>query len=164
MIYLISSLLFFAYHKLRAKRKNEVFYAPWYTAQLGTFKSLRILLNGTQAQNEIFVFNTKIFMCMLLGGICEFLGSILVLYSYRSALTANINQGICSAFLSSQCITVTFASYYLYKERVYCIQLVGILLIVISLFLIVLNQPEELPIQFTHIGSFEKKEEEESLL
>ena len=49
LIYLICSLLFYLFHKLMAKRRNEVFYAPWYTAQLGTFKSLRILLNGTQA-------------------------------------------------------------------------------------------------------------------
>ena len=32
LIYLICSLLYFAYHKLKAKRRNEVFYAPWYTA------------------------------------------------------------------------------------------------------------------------------------
>ena len=47
LIYLICSMLYFAFQKIRAKRKNEVFYAPWYTAQLGTFKSMRILLTGT---------------------------------------------------------------------------------------------------------------------
>ena len=89
--YLVCSSLYFAFRKLRAKQKNEVFYAPWYTAQLGTFKSLQILLNGTQAQNEVFVFNPKIFRSLLFGGVCEFLGSTLMLFSYRSALAANIN-------------------------------------------------------------------------
>lgn len=137
LVYLICSVLFFVFHKLKAKRKNEVFYAPWYTAQLGTFKSLRILLNGTQADNEVFVFNTKIFAIFVFGGATEFLAGIFVLFSYRNALAANINQGICSAFLSTTCISVTIGSYMIYRERVYCIQFIGILLILLSLFIIV---------------------------
>ena len=102
---------------------------------------MRILLTGTQAENEVFIFNAKIFNLLLLGGVCEFLGSTLMLFSYRSALAANINQGICSSMLSITSITVTIASYYIYRERVYCIQLFGILLIVISICLIVFFTP-----------------------
>ena len=47
IVTMILSSFYFLYQKIMAKRKNEVFYAPWYTAQLGTFKSLRVLLSGT---------------------------------------------------------------------------------------------------------------------
>ena len=66
---------------------------PWYQAQLGTFKSMQFLMNGNSGENEIdiLVFDSKIFKILLFGGVCEFIGSTLVLCSYRSALTANIN-------------------------------------------------------------------------
>jgi len=103
---------------------------------------LRILLNGTQAQNEEFVFNPKIFRTLLLGGVCEFFGGTLMLFSFRSALLANINQGICcSAMLSMTCVTVTTGSYFLYKERVHRTQLIGIILILIAISLIVVYEP-----------------------
>jgi len=119
LTYLVCSSLYFIFMKVKAKRNDEVFYAPWYTAQLGTFKSMRILLTGTQAQNEVFVFNSKIFKILLFGGICEFSGSTLMLFSYRAALASNINQGICSSMLSMTSITVTIASYAVYRERVH---------------------------------------------
>lgn len=141
LTYLVCSALYVIFKKIQARLKNEVFYAPWYTAQLGTFKSIRILLTGTQAENEVFVFNSKIFWIMAFGGVCEFLGSTLMLLSYRAAWVDYINQGICSAMLSVTCITVTISSYCIYRERIHCVQFVGIILILVSICLIVVNSP-----------------------
>ena len=156
LTYLVCSSFYFIFLKIRAMYKNEVFYAPWYTAQLGTFKSMRILLTGTQAQNEVFVFNPKLFWIFFGGGICEFFGSTFLLFSYRAALAANINQGICSAMLSFTCITVTISSYCIYRERIYCIQFVGILLILIAICLIVFYQPER-SMNFSYMQEHEIK-------
>jgi drug/metabolite transporter (DMT)-like permease len=115
---------------------------PWYTAQLGNFKSIRILMTGTQAQNEVFVYNPRFFRILLVGGVSEFLGSTFMLLSYRSALALNINQGICSSIISFNSISVTIASYTVFRERVSGFQSFGILLIVLALTIIVFYQPE----------------------
>ena len=98
---------------------------------------MRILMTGTSQENDVLVFDVKIFRILLFGGICEFLGSTLVLFSYRSALSANINQGICSAILTVNGILVTIASYLIYRERMYCVQFLGICTILASFCLIV---------------------------
>ena len=71
--YLLTSSLYFIFLKVKAKHKNEVFYAPWYVSEMGHFKSIRILLDGTEAENEIFVFNAKLFWIFVAGGTCEFM-------------------------------------------------------------------------------------------
>ena len=117
---------------------------PWHTqVSLGTSKSRQIHLTDTTEQNERLIFNTQIFMTLLSGGLCEFCASTLILLSYRSALMANINQGICSSILAINGICVSIASYFIYGERMYAIQLIGIAVMTIAITIIVAYQHEK---------------------
>jgi hypothetical protein len=80
---------------------------------------MHILMTGNTEQNDVLVFDQHLFAIFFAGGICEFIGSLLVLFSYRSALLANINQGICSSILCCSSIIATVASYVIYRERLY---------------------------------------------
>ena len=80
---------------------------------------MTMLLGGTREENEVLVFDSKIFKILLFGGVCEFAGSTMVLCSYRSALLAGINQGLCSSILSCNGIFASIASYLIYRERIY---------------------------------------------
>ena len=95
---------------------------------------------GLREENEVYVFDSKIFKILLFGGACEFLGSTMILCSYRSALLASINQGLCSAILSCNGIFAAIASYLIYRERIFGVQLFGIFVCVIGLVLIVVYQ------------------------
>ena len=90
----------------------------------------------------MFVYNPRFFRILFVGGVSEFLGSTLMLLSYRSALAANINQGICTSMISITSISVTIAAYAVFRERVSGIQFFGIILIVSAFTLIVFYQPE----------------------
>jgi hypothetical protein len=63
-------------------------------------------------------FDGHLFKIFLLGGICEFCGSILVLKAYQETLYVNLNQGICQATLTFSGVFVTLVSYCIYRERV----------------------------------------------
>mmetsp|Transcript_11756 Transcript_11756/g.8193 ORF Transcript_11756/g.8193 Transcript_11756/m.8193 type:complete len:211 (+) Transcript_11756:165-797(+) len=119
--YLISSSVYFLFLRARAKRRNEVFHMPWYQERLGSFKHARSLFSGSNIdhdKHQQLVFNSHLFKILLIGGICEFIGSTLVIFSYKAALKANINQGICAALVTVNGMLVTVLSFIFYREKV----------------------------------------------
>lgn len=88
-------------------------------------------------------FDAKIFFYLILGGVAEFLVSLLVILSYFSAIKSNTNQGIGSAMITCNSVFVSVASWTFYSEKLSCIQILGIVIILAGVILIGGFSPEK---------------------
>lgn len=116
---------------------NMYFYMPWYingnADRRGTFIG----------KSDYVIKSNKILTCLVIGGVVEFCGSLLVLYSFSQALEANMNQGVSNSLMSVSGVIIVVMSYILYKEHLDIAQIFGILLILASILLISLTKYEE---------------------
>ena len=65
----------------------------------------------------------------------------MVILSYFSAIQSNTNQGIGSAMITLNSILVSVASWLVYGERLSCLQMLGILIVLVGVVLIGLYSP-----------------------
>lgn len=100
---LVLSSIAFIVMKLRGK---GTFYMPWY----------RCLQN--QNGLKLYKFDARILTVLILGGMSEFLTSIMVLLGFSYSLKANLNQGIGSSLITLNSVFVTVFAYWLYKEKI----------------------------------------------
>ena len=63
------------------------------------------------------MFDRKIFGFLILGGVIEFLTSLMVILSYFYAMKSDTNQGIVSVVVTLNSILVSAASWVVYGER-----------------------------------------------
>ena len=83
------------------------------------------------------------FVFLILGGVAEFLTSLMVILSYFSAIESKTNQGIGSAMITLNSILVSVASWIVYGERLSCLQMVGIFIVLVGVVLIGLYSPQK---------------------
>ena len=88
-------------------------------------------------------------MVIICGGACEFVTSLSIQMSYNAAQKANINQGLGTSVMISNCLFVTLMSYCCIGEKVTCLQMIGILMIIAAVVIISLFRA--VPEQFTDI-------------
>ena len=77
------------------------------------------------------------------GGVCEFMISLFVILTFNAALKANINQGIGTCMLTLNAIIVSILSYFIFREKITIMNLIGIIVILVALALIALFGPDK---------------------
>ena len=70
------------------------------------------------------------------GGVSEFVVSLSIMLCYNSAGKGNINQGLGTSIMISDCLIVTLLSCCFMGERVTCPQIIGILMILAAVVII----------------------------
>jgi|JI9StandDraft_2_1071091.scaffolds.fasta_scaffold137260_1 drug/metabolite transporter (DMT)-like permease len=85
-------------------------------------------------------FNPRIFFLLLLGGILEFCGSILIMLAFSEALIAEVNQGAIGAIMPASAVILLIMSFILYKENITFPQAIGIAMVLTSIVMISLSK------------------------
>lgn len=80
-------------------------------------------------------------LVLIAGGICEFLISLFIILAFSAALKANINQGIGTSLITLNAIFASILSYCLFREKITCMNGLGIVVILAALVLIALFGP-----------------------
>ena len=70
------------------------------------------------------------------GGVSEFVVSLSIMLCYNSAGKGNINQGLGTSIMISDCLIVTLLSRCFMGEKVTCPQIIGILMILAAVVII----------------------------
>lgn len=112
LAFLISASSFITIKKFQARMKGETFVMPWYvnedTEQRG--KSI--------GKMDKVNFNGKVLGSLVIGGMFEFCGSVLILLAFSNALVAEMNQGAINAMVALAGVIIVVMSFILYKESV----------------------------------------------
>ncbi|CDW75842.1 UNKNOWN [Stylonychia lemnae] len=119
--------------KIKAEPRTNFWFWFFSLSACLSFTGSNILRNH-QSQNVMF--SLKILLLLILGGSFEYLGSQMIVLSFKYASLANVNQGICSALVSTNTIYILIASYFIFKERIQTVQLVGVILMVIAVLMV----------------------------
>ena len=76
---------------------------------------------------------------MICGGICEYSIGLNTLLAFNAAANANINAGVATVPLPLSGVVVIAVSYCLYRETVYLLHILGVVIIVAAIIIIVLS-------------------------
>ena len=82
------------------------------------------------------IFSKRILILLIIGGTLEFMANHFLILGFNNAFMAGLNSGICMSLFVSNSILILLASYFLFKERVTVLQLIGIILIIVSVALV----------------------------
>ncbi|CDW73047.1 UNKNOWN [Stylonychia lemnae] len=88
--------------------------------------------------------SNNVLLNTLVVNIAFFIGS--VSYFLVAYIKAHINQGICTAIIATNTIIMTIASYFLFKESIQLVQLLGVIAMVVAVFFVSIfrvDQPHE---------------------
>ena len=89
-----------------------------------------------------YVYSKKQLIAIIVGGTSEFIVSICVIMGFNAAMKANINQGISSSIMIFNAVLVTIGSKYFFTERVSCVQLIGILVVIAAVALVSIKKED----------------------
>ena len=82
----------------------------------------------------------RIVSILMLRGMLEFSGSLLLLLSFKLALEHSVNQGICSAMVTIAGLMIAVLSFCIYGERLNLVQGLGMATILIAICLMGFTQ------------------------
>ena len=73
----------------------------------------------------------------------NFIHIIMITYAYKFALEAEMNQGVVTSFNTLVGIYIAISMYFLLDQRILCVELVGMVLMLPCIFIIVNNISEK---------------------
>eukprot|EP00347_Sterkiella_histriomuscorum_P008983 403342976 len=136
MAFLIAGIIYLAVQYNQHKRMGySGIQFPWMInknlfviQEVNLAQSQGIIQNNESRKN----FSLYIFSLLFVGGIIEFMGSLVLSASFYFSGKAKINQGISGAMVSCNTIFIVIGSAIMYRERINLPQLVGILMMMLS--------------------------------
>eukprot|EP00347_Sterkiella_histriomuscorum_P016925 403351323 len=141
--------------KFKAKRQNTTFIMPWYQEipkhqqqipQSNLVYSNPLphpLINDhNHPDTKHYRFSLKIFIVLILGGACEFVGCYFLVCSFHYGQMAMMNDGISSSLILFSSVYILSMQYLIYKDRINIVQAFGIFTILVAVVIVSVFRPD----------------------
>eukprot|EP00347_Sterkiella_histriomuscorum_P004137 403361614 len=138
------SFLYFGVKIISAKIHKEQYNLPW------------VIKNGTTGQNKV---SWVLFLCLFIGGSVEYFGNQSLILSFKYALYAGFNQGICSAMVSTNTVYVALMSFIIFREKLKGIQVAGILCMIFAVGIVSLFKTETEDFDQIHVHTVQETDD-----
>lgn len=121
--FLLSYVVFLAGKKIVYKKRKEKIIYPW-------------CIKDPYDPLSEYKFSKKHLTLLIMGGVTEFLGNILLTLSFKGAIEGHFNTGICNSLLVSNTIMVLLLSYFFFREKVLRSQIMGCFVLLFSIVIV----------------------------